>query len=125
MLNINKYIADALAAGGVELPACEEPMLRVESGHYITWEQGHVDTLRASGEPYEQRCRVMVNLWLTADELDGHAWLSRIQRALALYDGIPGVSCYIGDSQGARDVPQMNRKLVQMEVQIVDRMWSR
>ena len=123
MLNINKYIADALAAGGVDLPACEEPIRRAESGHYITWEQGKVDTLRASGEPYEQRCRVTLNLWLASDEMNWRIWLSRIQRALALYDTTPGVCCYIGDCSGAVDVPELNRKLVRLSIQIVDRMW--
>lgn len=125
MLNVNKYIADALHAGEIDIPACEEPMRESVSGAYITWEHGDADTLQASGEPYEQRFRVTLLIWLTPEEMDWRVLLTQIQRALVLYDGTPGVSCYIGESRGARDVPQLNRKLVQLEVQIVDRMWSR
>lgn len=125
MLNVNRYISDALAAGGITLPASEEPMREHVSGAYITWEHGNSDTFRASGVPYEQRYRVTLLIWLMPEEMDSRALLVQVQRALALYDAMPGVSCYIGVSRGARDVPELNRKLVQLDVQIVDRMWSR
>lgn len=121
MLNVNKWLADALAAGGIHLPACEEPMLRQVSGSYITWEHGETTTLRASGIPYEQRYRVTLLLWLTPDDL-WQSWLMDITAALMRFDTESSVTCYVGMSRGARDVPEVGRKLVQLEVQLVDRM---
>ena len=122
MLNVNKWLADALAAGDVELKCSEEPMLdNVGDSPYITWEHGKIRVDRASGVVFREHFEVNLFLWLPADEKPWQGILQLVERALVLYDGIPGVCCYISSATGALEAAVIGRKVVQLGLLIEDR----
>ena len=121
MLNVNKYLGDALAAGGINLPAAEEPMTKQIIGSYITWEHGDVVQLMASGISFETRYKLTLLIWLATEDTDWQELTTRVGSALEKYNAIQSVQCGVSLVRGAQDVPKLNRKLVQMSVLIADR----
>ena len=125
MLNVNKWLADALAAGGVELKCSEEPMREnVGDNPYITWEHGASVPRYSGGEVFENHYPVRMYLWLPPTSEAWQPTLAAMQKAVALYDGDPAVACYIRGTTGATDAPAINRKAVQMDLLIVERLWN-
>lgn len=121
MLNVNKYLGDALAAGGISLPAAEEPVTKKISGSYITWEHGDVVRLMASGVSFETRHKLTLLIWVAPEDTDWQELTAGVGRALEQYVGVPDVQCVVSLIKGAQDVPELNRKLVQLSVLIADR----
>lgn len=125
MLNVNKWLARALAAGGIELDCSEEPMRKnVGDKPYITWEHGKAVTRYAGGEPFETHYPVRMYLWLPPTAESWQETLAAMEKAVALYGGDEAVACYIQGSTGATDAPAINRKAVQLELILVERLWN-
>lgn len=125
MLNVNKWLSDALAVGGVELDCSEEPMRKnVGEKPYITWEHGTSVPRYAGGDVFENHYPVRLYLWLPPTTESWQEILAAMEKAVALYDGNQAVACYIRGSTGATDAPAIGRKAVQLDLTIVERLWN-
>ena len=124
MLNVNKWLADALASGGIELKCSEEPMREnVGNSTYITWEHGTAVHQFASGVPYEMHHPVRLYIWMMPCVEAWQALLSSVESALNGYHADPSVSCCIRSHVGAVDAPTIGRKAMQIDLTIVERLW--
>ena len=126
MLNVNKWLADALAAGGVDLDCSEEPMRKnVGDVPYITWEHGKITTDSASGQVYRRCHEVNMLIWVPAGEVLWQDMLQAVENALTQYKDVPGIECHNLEDVGALEAVAIGRKVVQLKLLVEDRrLWA-
>lgn len=129
MLDVSGYLAEQLRAFGINIPACEEPMLAEPDGPYVTWAEDACREYCASGEVYKRVYCLTLTLWFPVDYGDWRKLLWDIADAV---DGgldnrtsvLPGVTARAFGMTGAEDVPAIRRKCARMQVHVHERVWQ-
>lgn len=126
MLNVNEFLAKALASGGIDLPASEDPMREpVKGGAYITWQQGRTEETFASGEPVMRKYPMTVCLWVQDDSVDWRQIRDGMADAINSYDAeFPRVDALARGLTGAQSVSTFNGRVVSMQVTVWERLWT-
>lgn len=119
MVDINIYLSEALAAGGITCPACEAPWRGNAPGPYITWEQRSMKDIHASGVLCIRQRLLLVNVYVP---LDMPGW-RQLQESVACAINefrhyAPAMVSGASGLTGAVDVPSIGRRCAQMLVTV-------
>lgn len=124
MTDINALMARALLAGGITLPACEDPMRGDVAGDaYITWTHEGTRETWASGERVQRRSGLQVTLWILSDSVD---WIALRDRIFAALDGYRegGASILVAGYSGAQGWDAVQGREISLQAIIVDNLWQ-
>ncbi len=124
MTDINALMARALLAGGITLPACEDPMRGdVEGDAYITWTHEGTRELWASGERFQRRSGLQVTLWILSDSVD---WIALRDQVFTALDGYreSGASILVDGYSGAQGWDVAQGREIGLQAIVVDDLWQ-
>lgn len=118
-MDVNKVLAEALEAGGLTCPMCEEPYQGNAQGTYITWEHLGTEERFCSGKVYRRTHRLQLTLWFDPDDRGWRQTRDAASLAIGLYAGRSSSGAVQGMAYGLRgleDVPAIERKRTSMMV---------
>lgn len=117
-MDVNKVMAEALQAGGLTCPMCEDPYQGNADGTYITWAHLSTEVRCSSGTPFMRTHRLQMNLWFDPED---RAWRMQRDAASAAIDlclgrGTENVRGMSYALRGLEDMPDIDRKKTSMMV---------